>query len=78
MDEKWVAAATLDRLNRLPGATRPTWLKVLYAERTLLAAAVLVGLCIYATLASPRFKAMDCADGPSQTDSQDDVDGQAC
>jgi hypothetical protein len=53
-DHKWIAAATLQRLNRLPGATRPTWLEVLYHERALLAAVALVGLCIYATLTSPR------------------------
>ena len=52
--EKWMAAVTLDRLNRLPGVTRPTWLETMYYERSLLAAVVLVGLCIYATLASPK------------------------
>ena len=52
-DDKWIAAAALDRLNHLPGATRPTWLEVLYYERTLLAAVVLVGLCLYATFISP-------------------------
>jgi len=69
-DEKWVAAATLDRLNHLPGVTRPTWLEMLYYERTLLAAAVLVGLCIYATLSSPKLRA-------SQSDSQDFPAGRA-
>jgi hypothetical protein len=56
MDQKWIAAATLDRLNHLPGVTRPTWLDYLYYERSLLAAAVLVGLCFYATLSSPKLK----------------------
>jgi hypothetical protein len=55
-DQKWIAAATLDRLNHLPGAKRPTWLEVLYYERTLLAAIVLVGLCFYATFSSPPLK----------------------
>jgi len=58
-DDKWIAAVTLDRLNRLPGVTRPTWLEILYRERSLLAAMVLVGLCIYATLSSPKPKALD-------------------
>lgn len=62
MDEKWVAAATLDRLNHLPGATQPTWLEAVYYERTLLAAAVLVGLCFYATITSPKLKAIDPKD----------------
>ena len=52
-DDKWIAAVTRDRLNHLPGVTQPTWLEVLYYERSLIAAAVLVGLCIYATLSSP-------------------------
>lgn len=53
MGEQWMAAATLDRLNKLPGASQPSWLEVLSYERALLAAAVLVGLCIYATYLSP-------------------------
>jgi hypothetical protein len=57
--EKWIAAATLDRLNHIPGVTRPTWLDYLYYERSLLAAAVLVGLCFYATLSSPKPKVID-------------------
>lgn len=55
-NDKWVAAATLDRLNHLPGVTPPTWLEFLYYERSLLAAAVLVGLCFYATVCSPKLK----------------------
>ncbi len=52
--DKWIAAVTLDRLNGLPGVTRPTWLEVIYYERSLMAAMVLVALCIYATLSSPN------------------------
>ncbi len=55
-DRKWVAAVTLDRLNRLPDAPHPIWIEYLYYERTLLAAAVLVGLCILATANSPILK----------------------
>jgi len=51
--DQWAAAATLDRLNHLPGAPQPTWTDRLYHERPLLAALVLVGLCLYATLCSP-------------------------
>jgi hypothetical protein len=51
--EQWIAAVCRDRLNHLPGVTGPTWLEVLYAERSLIAATVLVGLCLYATLSSP-------------------------
>lgn len=70
-DDKWVAAASFDRLNHLSGVSRPTWLEVLYYERTLLAAAVLVGLCIYATLTSPKLKTIEAAQGTSQPESQD-------
>jgi hypothetical protein len=52
-DRKWVAAVTLDRLYQLPNVSRPTWLECLYYERTLLAAAILVGLCLFATFSSP-------------------------
>jgi hypothetical protein len=52
-DQKYVAASALDRLNHLPGVRRPGWIEVLYYERSLLAACVLVGLCVYATLISP-------------------------
>jgi hypothetical protein len=55
--EEWVAAVTRDRLNHLPGAVRPTWLEIAYYERSLLAAVVLVGLCFYATAASPAPRA---------------------
>ncbi|HBO42920.1 MAG TPA: hypothetical protein DD670_03095 [Planctomycetaceae bacterium] len=53
-NDKWIAAVTLDRLNALPGVTQPTWLEKLYYERSLMAAMVLVSLCIYATLSSPN------------------------
>ncbi len=52
-NRKWIAAVTRDRLNRLPGVTQPTWREILYYERSLIAAMVLVALCIYATLSSP-------------------------
>jgi len=52
-NRRWIAAVTLDRLNRLPGVTQPTWPEILYYERSLIAAMVLVALCIYATLSSP-------------------------
>ncbi|MDZ4819571.1 MAG: hypothetical protein SGJ20_11415 [Planctomycetota bacterium] len=52
--EKYVLAVTLDRFNKLPGVAPPTWREILYYERTLLAAIVLIGLCIYATLLSPK------------------------
>jgi len=55
-DRKWIAAVTRDRLNHLPGVTQPTWLTVAYYERSLIAAVVLVGLCIYATVTSPQLK----------------------
>ena len=56
-DRKWINAVTRDRLNQLPNVHEPTWLEFLYYERTLLAAGVLVGLCLYATLCSPIPKA---------------------
>jgi hypothetical protein len=52
--QKWIAAAARDRLNRLPGATRPSWVDILYYERSFLAAVILVGLCLYATAISPK------------------------
>lgn len=52
-NDKWIAAVTLDRLNRLPGVTGPTWLDILYCERSLIAAMVLVAFCVYATWSSP-------------------------
>ncbi|QDT43677.1 hypothetical protein Pan241w_37790 [Gimesia alba] len=51
--DKWIAAVTLDRLNSLPGVTQPTWFEWLYYERSLVAAVLLVVLCLYATLSSP-------------------------
>ena len=59
--DKWLAAVTLDRLNRLPDATPVSWEDWIYYERGLLAALVLVGLCIYATLASPSPRPNDAA-----------------
>lgn len=51
--DKWIAAVTLDRLNNLPGVTQPTLFEWLYYERSLVAAMLLVVLCLYATLSSP-------------------------
>ncbi|WP_339730483.1 hypothetical protein [uncultured Gimesia sp.] len=51
--DKWIAAVTLDRLNNLPGVAQPTLFEWLYYERSLLAAMLLVVLCVYATLSSP-------------------------
>ena len=67
--DKWIAAVTLDRLNRLPGVTHPTWLETLYYERSLLAAVVLVGLCIYATLSSPKPRVVNATDASSHAES---------
>ncbi|WLD12536.1 hypothetical protein [Planctellipticum variicoloris] len=52
-DDKYIAAVTLDRLNRLLGVTFPTWLDYVYYERSLIMAVLLVGLCLYATLSCP-------------------------
>jgi hypothetical protein len=71
-DQKWIAAVTRDRLDRLPGAEPPTWFEVLYDDRSLVAAAVLVGLCIFATLTSPRAGVVGVANGRPQVDSLPD------
>lgn len=52
--ERWMAAATLARPNELPGTTRPPWPLIVYYERSFLAAVFLIGLCIYATVISPK------------------------
>jgi hypothetical protein len=52
-EDRWLTAVTLDRLNLVPGVTHPTWLEMVYHERSLIMAALLVALCIYATLFSP-------------------------
>jgi hypothetical protein len=67
--QKFMAAATLDRLNRLPHVTDPTWLQTLYYERSLVAAVVLIGLCIYAVLSSPMPRAVGTNDGSSPPES---------
>ncbi len=54
IDDKWITATARHRLDQLPGARQPTWTEIIIAERSLVAAVVLVGLCLYATLASPR------------------------
>jgi hypothetical protein len=71
--QKFMAAVTLDRLNRLPDVTDPTWLETLYYERSLLAAVVLVGLCIYAALSSPMPPAIGTKDGLSPPESFHDA-----
>ena len=71
--QKFMAAVTLDRLNRLPDVTDPTWLETLYYERSLLAAVVLVGLCIYAALSSPMPPAIGTKDGFSPPESFHDA-----
>ena len=53
-DDKWIAASLLERLDHVPGITRPTWMEWLYFERTLLAAVLLVGLSLFATLIQPN------------------------
>jgi len=57
-EDKWMTAVTLDRLNHVPGVARPTWLAMAYCERSLIMAALLVALCIYATLSSARLPAV--------------------
>jgi hypothetical protein len=71
--QKFMAAVTLDRLNRLPDVTDPTWLETLYYERSLLAAVVLIGLCIYAAISSPMPRAAGTNDGLSPPESFQDA-----
>lgn len=52
-NDKWIAAATRERLDQIPGMTRPSLIEILYYERTLLAAFVLVVICFYATFSLP-------------------------
>ena len=52
-DQVYIAAATLARLNHLSGVSFPTWLDYVYYERSLIMAALLVALCLYATMSSP-------------------------
>ncbi len=63
--QTFIAAVTLDRLNRLPNVKDRTWLETLYYERSLLAAVVLIGLCIYAALSSPMPRAVGTKNGLS-------------
>ena len=65
--QKFIAAVTLDRFNRLPGVPDATWPETLYYERSLLAAAVLIGLCIYAALSSPMPRAVVIKDGSPES-----------
>ena len=66
-DDSYMAAAALARLNSLPGVSPPTWLDYVYYERSLIMAALLVALCIYATLSSPLPRSDDTVDGSSQS-----------
>jgi hypothetical protein len=52
--QRWTAAVALERLDRLPGISRPSWFESLYYERNFLAGMILIGLCIYATAISPH------------------------
>ncbi|MDB5391950.1 MAG: hypothetical protein JWM11_7596 [Planctomycetaceae bacterium] len=63
-NDKWIAAASLGRLNQLPDIRPVTWVELLYYERSLFAASILVGLCLYATL-SPQLEAFDRTIEPS-------------
>jgi hypothetical protein len=64
-DPNWIAAVTRARIDRLPGAPRPTWRDWLEYERSLLAAVLLVGLCLYATAISPAPRIVACDDPAS-------------
>jgi hypothetical protein len=55
-ERKWIAAVTLDWLEHLANIQHPTWFEYLCYERTLLAAAVLASLCVFATISSPMPK----------------------
>lgn len=52
-DTEMMRASTLERLNQVPGISRPTLGDYLVRDRSLWFAMALVGLCIYATLGSP-------------------------
>ena len=47
-------AATLERLNQVPGISRPTIWDYLVRDRSLWFALILVGLCLYATIGAPN------------------------
>jgi len=51
--DKWIAAVSRERLEKMPGVLPVTRWDTVYYERSLLAAIVLVGLCLFATLTSP-------------------------
>ncbi len=59
MGDKGLAAAILHRLDRIPGVTYPSWLQILYFERSLVTATILVGLCICATLSARKRESTD-------------------
>jgi len=50
---RWTSAVTRERLAAIPGIEPPTLWQWLYYERNLLAAIILVGLCIYSVWISP-------------------------
>ena len=52
-EEKWMAPVTLNRLNSLPGIPSQDWFRILYHERGLLAALMLVAMCLYAVYVAP-------------------------
>jgi len=52
-NERYLAAVIRDNMQRLPGIHQPIWLEYACYERSMIAAVMLVALCIYATLSSP-------------------------
>lgn len=70
-NDKWIAAVSLDRLNNLPGVTQPTWPQILYYERSLIAAILLVVLCLYATLSAPKATLDSLSSQYTETDDSD-------
>lgn len=56
-DTEMPRAATLARLNRVPGISQPTVWDHLVRDRTLWFALLMVGLCLYATLGAPEMRA---------------------
>lgn len=53
-EEKWMAPVTLNRLNNLPAIPSQDWFRILYHERSVLAALMLVAMCLYAVHAAPK------------------------
>jgi hypothetical protein len=63
-DQFWIAAVTRDRFNALPGLPSTPWYLRFYYERSLVAAVVLVALCLYATARAP-LQTISAAELPS-------------